>query len=121
MLRQVLAGQEKRDAAAVRAFVLRACLIHLHFTKFQAIGELLAGLRYQVDVRRSPQLGELPLVTVSAPFPTVRPPDNLVTMASGLAGGASFAEVLDLGSLQNLRDPIRDEVAAILRSHGQEL
>ena len=36
------------------------------------------------------------MVTISAPFKTLRPSDNLVTMASGLAGGASFAEVLDL-------------------------
>ena len=55
MLRQVLAGQEERDAEAVRAFVLRACLMHLHFTKFPAIAELLAGLRYRVEVRRSPE------------------------------------------------------------------
>lgn len=121
MLRQVVAGQEKRDDEAVRAFVLRACLMHLHFAKFPAIEELLAGLRYRVEVRHSPEMGELPLVTVSAPFSTVRPPDKLVTTASGLAGGASFAEVLDLSSVQNLRDPLREEIATILRSHGQEL
>ena len=102
MLRQVLAGQEERDPEAVRAFVLRACLMHLHFTKFPAIAELLAGLRYRVEVRHSPELGDLPLVTLSPSFSTVRPPDNLVTMASGLAGGASFAEVLDLESPMTL-------------------
>ena len=48
-------------------------------------------------------------------------PDELVTVASGLAGGASFAEVLDLASLRNLSDPLRQEITAILRGHGQEL
>jgi hypothetical protein len=121
MIRQVLSGQEKRDAEAVRAFVLRACLMHLHFTRFPAIAELLAGLRYRTEVRRSPEMGELPLVTVSAPFSTLRPPDNLVMIASGLAGGATFAEVLDLQSAQNLQDPLRQEIAAIFGKHGQEL
>jgi hypothetical protein len=121
MLRQVLAGQEERDSDAVRAFVLRACLLHVHFTKFPAIADLLAGLRYRVEVRHSPEMGELPLVTISAPFSTVRPSDSLVTIASGLAGGASFAEVLDLGTVQNLQDPLRQQVAAIFRKHGQEL
>jgi len=121
MLRQVLAGQEDRDSEAVRAFVLRACLVHLHFTKFPALVELLAGLRYRVEVRQSPETGELPLVTVSAPFATIRPPDSLVTVASGLAGGASFAEVIDLATLQNLRDPLREQVAAVFNKHGQEL
>ena len=121
MLRQVLAGQEERDAEAVRAFVLRACLMHLHFTKFPAIADLLAGLRYRVEVRQSPETGELPLVTISAPFSTVRPPDSLVAVAAGLAGGTSFSEVLDPGSVQTLKDPLREQVAAVFRSHGQEL
>jgi hypothetical protein len=121
MLRQVLAGQEERDAEAVRAYVLRSCLMHLHFTKFPAIAELLAGLRYRVEVRNSPETGDLPLVTVSAPFSTLRPPDSLVTVASGLAGGVSFSEVLDLATVQSLKDPLREQIAAIFRSHGQEL
>jgi hypothetical protein len=120
MLRQVLAGREERDSEAVRAFVLRACLMHLHFTRFPALSDLLAGLRYRVDVRTSPETGDLPLVTVSAPFATVRPPDSLVTVASGLAGGASFAEVIDLATVQQLQDPLREQIAAIFKKHGQE-
>jgi hypothetical protein len=121
MLRQVLAGQEERNAESVRAFVLRACLMNLQLTRFPAIGDLLAGLRYRVEVRHSPQMGDLPLVTVSAPFKTVRPPDSLVNVASGLAGGTSFAEVLDVDSVKNLRDPLRHEITEIFRSHGEEL
>jgi len=121
MVRQVLAGQSERDSEAVRAFVLRACLIHFQFQRFPALAELLAGLRYRVEVRQSPETGDLPLVTISAPFSTMRPPDSLVTLAAGLAGGASFAEVLDLATVHNLEDPLREQVAAVLRSHGQEL
>jgi len=121
MVRQVLAGQEKGKPDDVRAFVLRACVLHLQFAKFPALAELFAGLRYRVEVRHSPQMGELPLVTISAPLATVRPPDNLVTIASGLTGGTSFAEVLDIRSVQNLQDPFRQEIAEILKSHGQEL
>ena len=121
MLRQVLAGKEERDAEAVRAFVLRACLMHLHFLKFPSIADLLAGLRYRVEVRQSPETGDLPLVTISAPFSTSRPPDSLVTVASGLAGGASFSEVLDLGAVKNLQDPLREQIATLFRSHGQEI
>jgi hypothetical protein len=121
ILRQVLAGKEERNADAVRAFVLRACLMHLHFTKFPGLVDLFGGLRYRVEVRKSPELGDLPLVTISAPFATIRPPDQLVTVASGLAGGASFAEVLDLDSVRRIRDPLRDEIATVFKNHGQEL
>jgi len=121
MLRQVLAGQEERDSEAVRAFVLRACLMHLHFQRFPAIADLLAGLRYHLEVRHSSETGDLPLVTISAPFSTMRPPDTLVTVASGLAGGASFAEVLDLATVKSLTDPLREQISGILRRQGQEL
>ena len=63
----------------------------------------------------------MPLVTISAPFTTIRPADNLVAIASALAGGTSFAEVLDMDSVRNLQDPLRQEVVAILQSHNQEL
>jgi hypothetical protein len=121
MVRQVLAGKEERNAKAVEAFVLRACILHLQFAKLPALAELFAGLRYRVEVTHSLETGELPLITVSAPIATIRPPDNLVTVAAGLAGGASFAEVLDINSVKNLQDPLREEIAAIFRSHGQEL
>jgi len=121
MLRQVLMGNEKRDSDAVRAFVLRACLMHLHFLKFPAIAELFGELRYKIEIRHLPEMGDLPLVTVSAPLRTVRPPDNLVILASGLAGGTSFAEVLDLESVKNLKDPLREHIRAVFNSHGQEL
>jgi hypothetical protein len=101
--------------------VLRACLLDLHLTKLPAISDLLAGLHYRVEVRHSPELGELPLVTISAPFRTIRPPDHLVTMASGLTGGDTFTEVLDIESVRARRDPLRDAVAVILRNHGQEI
>jgi hypothetical protein len=95
--------------------------MNLHFTKFPGLVDLFAGLRYRVEMRKSPELGDLPLVTISAPFSTLRPPDSLVTVASGLAGGASFAEVLDLDSVRQIRDPLREEIAAVFKSHGQEL
>ncbi len=121
ILRQVLAGKEERNADSVRAFVLRACLMSLHFSKFPGLAGLFEGLRYRVEVRKSAELGDLPLVTISAPISTIRPADSLVTIASGLAGGTSFAEVLDLESVRQFRDPLREEIAAIFKTHGQEL
>jgi hypothetical protein len=114
-LRGVVAGNGRRDAEAVRAFVLHACLTHELFSKIPSLADLLAALRYQVEIRKSAPLGDLPLVTVSAPFRTFRPPDKLVTTAAGLAGGAAFSEVLDVESVRDLSDPLRDDVSGILQ------
>lgn len=119
-LRGVVTGGGQRDAEAIRAFVLRACLMHELFAKIPSIARLLEALRYKVAVRRSPHLGDLPLVTISSPFRTLRPADRMVAMASGLAGGASFAEVLDVESVRNLGDPLRHEAVDILNRHQIE-
>src|SRR5579864_511805 len=120
-LRSVVAGSGQRDIDAVRAFVLRACLMSELFAKIPALTDLLEGLRYKVEVRKSSQLGDLPLVTISAPFRTFRPSDQLVAMARGLAGGASFAEILDVESGHNLSDPLRDETIELLHRHKVEI
>src|SRR5271165_6471571 len=116
-LREVTDGKAQRDTEAVRAFVLRACVMHELFRKTPSLNELLTGLRYRVDIRKSPSFGDLPLVTIAAPFQTFRPADDLVA----LAGGQTFAEVLDVDSVRNLPDPIRDETLRMLQQHKLEL
>jgi hypothetical protein len=119
MLKQVLAGRQDRDPESVRAFVLRACIMNLLFSKQPALSGLFEGLRYHAEVRKSPQFGELPLVTVSAPLRTVRPTDDLVLVATGVAGGNVFEEVLDLDDAREIHDPLRDQLYGILRAHGE--
>lgn len=120
-LRDVLSGNAQRDPGAVKSFVVRACIMHELFRKFPSITELLTTLRYRIEVRKTPAFGELPLVTISAPFRTFRPPDNLVALAAGMAGGQSFAEILDLDSVRELADPVRDETVRILAEHKVEI
>jgi hypothetical protein len=120
-LRDVLSGNAQRDPEAVRAFVVRACVMHEMFRKFPSITELLSALRYRVEVRKLPAFGELPLVTISTPFQTFRPPDNVVALAAGMAGGQSFAEILDVDSVRTFTDPVRDETIRILEQHKVEI
>jgi hypothetical protein len=121
-LRQrVQQNAHQKDLETVRAFVLRACILHLLFQKHPPLTALLTSLRYRVEVRTSKNLGELPLVTVSLPFNTVRPSDEMVTRAAGFAGGDHFTEVIDLDGVRELQDPLREEVAQILKQHGESL
>jgi hypothetical protein len=120
-LRDVMGGNAQRDGEAVRAFVFRACVMHEFFRKTPSITELLSALRYRVEVKNSPQFGELPFVTVSAPFRTFRPSDNLVAVAAGMAGAQAFAEILDVESVKSLSDPLKDEALRVLEEHKVEV
>jgi len=116
MLRQVMAGKQERNADGVQSFVLRACLMHLQFGKLPELKTLFEGLRYRVEVRKSPQLGELPLVTVSAPIRTVRPADDLLVTATALSGRAGFEEVMDDEQAANIADPLQQQILKVLDS-----
>ena len=120
MLRQVVAGGE-RDQTHIGEFVLRACVMSLMFNKLPSLKALFEGLRYSVEIRNSPELGQVPLVTISAPFPSFRPSDEIVLLASGVSGGNAFEEVIDLGTIRQMSDPLRTQVQKIFESHGEKL
>jgi len=119
MMRQVMAGKQERDHESVRAFVVRACVMQLLFSKQAGLVEIFEGLRYRVQVRKRPELGELPLVTVSAPVSTMRPADELILAATGLSGRAGFQEILDTASVAAISDPFDQQLKRILGEHQE--
>jgi hypothetical protein len=122
VLRQQLSqGNHQKEPESVRAFVLRACLMYMLFQKYPAMADLLGALRYKVEIRTIRDFGELPLVVLSAPFPTTRPIDDLLVKAAGFAGGNAFTEVADIEAIRQLRDPLQDEAMRLLSQHGNEL
>jgi hypothetical protein len=109
-----VAGKQEQDAEGVRSFVLRACLMQLLFSKITELRPLFEGLRYRVEIRKSPQLGELPLVTISAPVTTVRPTDDLLMTATGLSGRTGFEEVIDEDQATHIPDPLQAQLLKVL-------
>lgn len=114
MIRQVVAGKQERDPEGVRSFVLRTCLMHQVFTKVPGLSALFEGLRFRVEIRKSPQLGELPLVTISAPVATVRPSDDIVLTAAGLSGRSAFDEVIDEYQAAHVPDPLQEKIVKVI-------
>lgn len=117
MVRQVVAGKQERDAESIHSFVLRACLMSLLFTKLPELLKLFDGLRFIVEVQKSPQLGDAPFVTVSAPVQTIRPSDDLILTATGLSGRTSFVEVVDEQQARHLSDPLRDRILRVFEDY----
>jgi hypothetical protein len=114
MLRQLIAGRQERDAESVRSFVLRASLMRLMFARLPDLTTLFEGLRYRVEVRKSPQLGDLPLVTISAPVVTIRPSDDLLSRAIDFSGRSGFVEVINPEQAAHISDPLQAEIQKIL-------
>ena len=121
MFRQVIAGGHQRDQSHIAEFVLRACVMTLMFEKLSGLASVFEGVRYHVEVRKSPELGELPLVTISAPFSSMRPSDQIVVLASGVSGRNAFEEIIDLDAVRQISDPVREQIRQLLETHGETL
>lgn len=119
MLRQVVQGRGDQDAESLRSYVLRASVLALLFAKLPELSNLFDGLRFKVEPRRSAQLGELPLITVSAPITTVRPTDDLLLRATELSGRTEFVEVVDPDRAAHLRDPLQAQFLKALDAESE--
>jgi hypothetical protein len=119
MMRQVANGKQEHDRESVRSFILRASMIYLMFSRLPELPRLFEGLRYKVEIRKSPLLGELPLVTVSAPVATVRPTDDLLLLAASYSGRSGFVEVIDPQQAAHIPDPLQDQISKILEAANE--
>jgi hypothetical protein len=112
---QAVSGKEQRQVDALRQFVVNALVMHLVLAKYPGIMHLLTDLRYQVSVDKSPSLGELPLVTLSACLPSFRPSDELILTATRFSGVPAFIELIDVDMLGTLQDPLKEHLEKLCR------
>lgn len=113
-LRRVLTGKETRRQEALRQFLVNALLMRLVFETSQGLAQLFGDLRYEVARDRSPELGDLELVTISACLPSFRPSDDLILMATRFSGVPAFIELVDADAVHALKDPLRVRVEELL-------
>lgn len=115
-LRLGIAGREEKKSDDVKEYVIRCCLMHLSLNRFTGIVNLLSALRWEVNTATSPEMGELPLTTVSAPLRSILPPDNLILDSTEMSGTSVFEEVVDVDHLSQIRDPLVQKVENIMAS-----
>lgn len=116
-LAQLESALEKRATlrqSDAKQFLLNALALEQLFEAFPEIPELLRELRYEVAIEKRAALGELPLVTLRSALPAFRPADELIAKATQLSGVPAFIELIDLGALSRLEDPLRERIEAAL-------
>ena len=93
--------------------VLHHLLLHVTLEKRPGVRNLLQALRFNVSTERLPEFGELPLVMISAPLATLRPPDRVIIESTEISGTTQFEEVVDSGAIAALEDPIKKKLAEL--------
>lgn len=105
--RKIAPGAE-RSAANLRTFAVHALVMVALLGRNPGIGRLFSAMRFRMDVTRSPELGSLDMIRLTAPLPTFRPADRLLLQSVRLSGVPEFQEVVDLEAASaSLEDPLR--------------
>jgi hypothetical protein len=113
-VREVIAGRAEKRPGDLQQFVVNALAMGAMLEKFPSLARLLEDLRFEVSREGAPDMGNLPLVSLSSNLTSFRPPDDLLVTATGFSGVDAFIELVDRGAVDGMRDPLRERLAAKL-------
>jgi hypothetical protein len=103
-----MASGPERAAANLKTFAVHCLVMVALFGRNPGLGRLFAAMRFKTEVTRSPELGSLDMIRLTAPLPTFRPADRLLLQSVRLSGVPEFQEIVDLEAASaSLEDPLR--------------
>lgn len=115
---RALVADPNRDRVELQRVLLHVLALHVVATRQTGLARVLEALHLPLSAGRLPDLGEVPVTYVSSIVPTVRPPDEVLIENTEISGTDSFQEVADVGAIEVLRDPFREVLVEIVRSHA---
>jgi hypothetical protein len=113
-LNELLAATGDNVGSKLQESVLHYLLLHITLEKRTGVRNLLQALRYKVSTEQLPEYGNLPLVILSAPLNTVRPPDRVMIESTEISGTRQFEEVVDPEALTNIEDPVKKKLSSLI-------
>jgi hypothetical protein len=119
-LRSLVSAQSP-SSEELHKFVLHYVALQAMVSRQKPIENVFRALRYSIQVETLPEFGKLPLTCISAPISTVRPPDDVIIETTELSGTDAFEEVINLEVLAALRDPLKDTLVELAKSHGEKI
>ena len=105
---------------------LQACLLHylvMHILLSQELGvaSILRATRFSVSTEHLEAFGGLPMTYIGAPVQTRLPGDEAIVQSTELSGSSAFEEVIDMGSILTMVDPLREALTALVGGFGEDL
>jgi hypothetical protein len=80
---------------------------------------ILERLHFPLSFVKEPASGQLPVTRISSPLSTQRPPDDVIMQSVELSGMDAFEEVINVGDIERMHDPLKNTLIEIARSHGE--
>jgi hypothetical protein len=118
-LRELLA-EKTRANNALQECVLHYLLLQTVLSKQTDVPRILEALLFPVSTEKRPEFGELPITYISAAIGTIRPPDEVLIENTEITGMDLFEEVVRIDDILELRDPLQQQLAELVKKHAGE-
>lgn len=115
-VKAILGGKETVRLDFLRQFVVNALVLSIILSRTPGLASLFADLRYDLKVETPGDLCGLPILTITSVLSSFRPPDDLITAATAFSGVPEFIELVDLESLKQPRDVLKERIDELLQS-----
>ncbi len=120
-LRDLVASQASGNTTDLVICILHYLCMHMIEQRRPGVAPILEGLRFPTRAVESAEFGGLPLTHVGCPLRTVRPPDEVIIQSTDISGVNVFEEVVDLRSVREMPDPLRDAIMEVIGKHSPEI
>lgn len=111
-LREVLQTTDRRTDE-LQQFVLHYLMIDSVVSKQPGLSRILAALHFPLRLEHAEEFGNLPLTYIASSITTVRPPDEVLIESTEVSGMDAFEELVQLDDIARLRDPLKEQLAAM--------
>lgn len=89
----LLGAPDKRNK--LREFALHYTALNFIVTQNRKLLALFEDLRYPVGTEKNERLGSMPITTLTAPYATARPSDDVIALICDFSGSDTIEEVVD--------------------------
>jgi hypothetical protein len=99
----------------LQRFIVSHLVLHFVLKHQPGLTKILDALRFPITTTTTPGLGDLPVTRIGVGITTERPPDAIVLETVELSGVNAFEEVLHVGDITRLEDPLKERLMGIVR------
>jgi hypothetical protein len=119
-LKNLLADRQ-RSTDELQRFILHYLVMHIVVSQQTGVAQILDALHFPLSSERLPEFGALPITYISSAVSTIRPPDGVIIENTEISGMNAFEEVVSVGDIASLQDPLKERLIQLVKSHGEGL
>jgi hypothetical protein len=118
---QNMLSHRDRNSEEIRQHLLHHLIMHSVVTNQTGVTQILSALQFPIGTEYEPELGEMPLTYVSSAISTIRPPDHIIIENTEISGMDAFEEVVNLSDIAQMKNPLKDSLIELVKSHSVDL